>query len=69
MFDEETEELAAELGLEVVFPSAELRHRMDSKIETTRLGNEAGVPSVPNVMGGEPLRGPCWPSPECWSRR
>ena len=51
MFDQETEELAAELGLEVVFPSAELRHRMDSKIETTRLGNEAGVPSVPNVMG------------------
>ena len=51
MFDEETEELAEELGLEVVFPSAELRHRMDSKIETTRLGNEAGVPSVPNVMG------------------
>ena len=51
MFDEETEDLATELGLEVVFPSAELRHRMDSKIETTRLGDEAGVPSVPNVMG------------------
>ena len=51
MFDEETEELADELGLEVAFPPAELRHRMDSKIETTRLGNEAGVPSVPNVMG------------------
>jgi biotin carboxylase len=51
MFDEETEELAAELGLEVAFPSASLRHRMDSKIETTRLGNEAGVPSVPNTMG------------------
>ena len=51
MFDEETEELAAELGLDVAFPPAELRHRMDSKIETTRLGNEAGVPSVPNTMG------------------
>ena len=51
MFDEETEALAAELGLEVAFPPAELRHRMDSKIETTRLGNEAGVPSVPNTMG------------------
>ena len=50
MFDEETETLAAELGLEVAFP-AELRHRLDSKIETTRLANEAGVPSVPNVMG------------------
>lgn len=51
MFDEETEELSSELGLEVAFPSASLRHRLDSKIETTRLGNEAGVPSVPNVMG------------------
>jgi biotin carboxylase len=51
MFDEETEALATELGLEVAFPPADLRHRMDSKIETTRLGNEAGVPSVPNTMG------------------
>ena len=51
MFDEETEQLAGELGLEVAFPSAALRHRLDSKIETTRLGNEAGVPSVPNTMG------------------
>ena len=51
MFDEETEVLAAELGLQVAFPPAELRHRLDSKIETTRLASEAGVPSVPNVMG------------------
>ena len=51
MFDEETEQLAEELGLAVAFPTAELRHRMDSKIETTRLGEEAGVPSVPNTMG------------------
>lgn len=51
MFDEETETLASELGLGVAFPPAELRHRLDSKIETTRLANEAGVPSVPNVMG------------------
>ena len=51
MFDEETEQLAGELGLDVAFPPAALRHRMDSKIETTRLGNEAGVPSVPNTMG------------------
>jgi biotin carboxylase len=51
MFDEETEQLASELGLDVAFPPAALRHRMDSKIETTRLGNEAGVPSVPNTMG------------------
>ncbi len=58
MFDDETEELAAELGLDVAFPKASLRHRMDSKIETTRLGNEAGVPSVPNTMG----RGTDYPS-------
>ncbi|HTG47186.1 MAG TPA: biotin carboxylase [Actinomycetota bacterium] len=50
MFDEETEQLAAELGLEVAFPPASLRHRLDSKIETTRLGNDAGVPSVPNAI-------------------
>jgi hypothetical protein len=51
MFDEETEVLAREVGLDVAFPSAALRHRLDSKIVTTRLGNEAGVPSVPNVLG------------------
>jgi hypothetical protein len=51
MFDEETEDLANDLGLQVAFPPASLRHRLDSKIETTRLGNEAGVPSVPNTMG------------------
>ncbi len=51
MFDEETERIAAQLGLQVALPSAELRRRMDSKLVTTRLGNEAGVPSVPNVLG------------------
>lgn len=51
MFDEETERLATEAGLEVAMPTAALRTRLDSKIETTRLADEAGVPSVPNVMG------------------
>ena len=51
MFDEETEGLAEEAGLEVAMPSAALRTRLDSKIETTRLADEAGVPSVPNVVG------------------
>ena len=51
MFDEETEALADEVGLEVAFPSAALRTRLDSKIETTRIADEAGVPSVPNVLG------------------
>ncbi len=50
-FDEQTEALAADAGLEVALPSAELRHRLDSKIETTRIADEAGVPSVPNVVG------------------
>jgi biotin carboxylase len=51
MFDDETELLARELGLDVAFPSAALRRRLDSKIVTTELGNDAGVPSVPNVLG------------------
>jgi len=51
MFDEETEALAADLGLRVALPPAALRHRLDSKIVTTQLGNAAGVPSVPNVLG------------------
>jgi biotin carboxylase len=51
MFDSETERLAREAGLEVAFPPAALRQRLDSKIVTTQLGNEAGVPSVPNVLG------------------
>jgi biotin carboxylase len=51
MFDEETEQLAKELGLDVAFPPAGLRTHLDSKIVTTQLGNEAGVPSVPNALG------------------
>lgn len=50
MFDENTERLAAELGLTVALPPRELRERIDSKLETTRLGNEAGVASAPNVL-------------------
>ncbi len=51
MFDRQTEELAARAGLRVAHPPAGLRHRLDSKIVTTELGNDAGVPSVPNVLG------------------
>ena len=50
MFDETTEQLCEELGLDVWFPAASLRSRCDSKVETVRLGNRAGVPSVPNVL-------------------
>ncbi len=51
MFDEETEKLAAEIGAKVALPPAELRTRLDSKIETTRVANEAGIASAPNVIG------------------
>lgn len=51
MFEEETERLANQLGLTIALPPRELRERIDSKIETTRLGNEAGVPSAPNILG------------------
>lgn len=50
MFDEHTEEVCKQLGLRVAFPPAALRQRMDNKIETVRIGNKAGVPSVPNVL-------------------
>ncbi|MEQ8771117.1 MAG: biotin carboxylase [Phycisphaerales bacterium] len=51
MFDEETERLCAELGLEVCFPSAAMRSAIDDKMETTRIADDAGVESVPNVLG------------------
>lgn len=51
MFDEETEELARELGQKIALPPARLRKHIDSKIVTTKLGNEAGIKSAPNVMG------------------
>jgi hypothetical protein len=50
MFDEKTEALVKELGGEVWFPKASLRTKMDNKIETVRVGNKAGVPSVPNTL-------------------
>ncbi|MCJ7592874.1 MAG: biotin carboxylase [Woeseiaceae bacterium] len=50
MFDEKTEKLVKEIGGEVWFPKASLRNRVDNKIETVRIGNKAGVPSVPNAL-------------------
>ncbi|MEM9372698.1 MAG: biotin carboxylase [Planctomycetota bacterium] len=50
MFDKKTERLCEELGLEVCFPSAELRNSIDDKMETTRIADRAGVESVPNVL-------------------
>ena len=42
MFDDETEQLCEEVGVDIALPPYALRTRLDSKIETTRLGNEAG---------------------------
>jgi len=50
MFDDKTEALCKELGIEVWFPPAALRNRCDNKMETVRIGNKAGVPSVPNAL-------------------
>jgi hypothetical protein len=50
-FDEETEAICEELGYRLILPADALRRRLDSKIVTTRLGEEAGAPSVPNVVG------------------
>lgn len=51
MFDERVEKICKELGIEVWFPKAALREAIDDKIETVRIGNKAGVPSAPNVLG------------------
>lgn len=50
-FDEQIEAMCESLGLDVILPPQRLVREIDSKIATTALGNEAGVPSVPNVVG------------------
>lgn len=50
MFDEASERLCERLGYELIMPTIALRGRIDSKLVTTRLGDEAGVPSVPNLL-------------------
>jgi D-alanine-D-alanine ligase-like ATP-grasp enzyme len=50
MFDEQTEQLAARLGLDVIFPSAKMRTFMDNKVNTNRIAEKAGVPCVPYVL-------------------
>ncbi|OUR82387.1 biotin carboxylase [Colwellia psychrerythraea] len=51
MFDQKTEQLVKDMGINMAMPSYELRNRLDSKIVTTQMANEAGVASVPNVLG------------------
>jgi D-alanine-D-alanine ligase-like ATP-grasp enzyme len=49
-FDQRTEELCEQLGLQLCFPPAKLREEVDNKVLATRIGDEAGVPSVPNYL-------------------
>ena len=51
MLDEKTEKICDELGVDIALPSVALRNKLDSKIELTRLANEAGIDSAPNVLG------------------
>src|SRR5665213_1545672 len=51
MFNEKTGDICKELGIEIWFPKASLRARCDNKMETVRIGNKAGVASVPNTLG------------------
>ena len=51
MFDEKTEKIAKNKGINMAMPSHELRNRLDSKIVTTQIANEAGVASVPKYIG------------------
>ncbi len=50
MFDEKTETLAKNLGLDVCFPSAQLRSFLDNKVNTNRIAEKAGVACVPYVL-------------------
>jgi hypothetical protein len=49
-FDEETEQICRDLDYNLILPPDSLRRHLDSKIVTTKLGEEAGAPSVPNVL-------------------
>jgi hypothetical protein len=51
MFDERTEKLARNARMQIWFPNARLRRKVDNKVETVRIGDRAGVPSVPNALG------------------
>ncbi len=50
MFNEKTEELAEKLGLEIMFPTAEMRTFLDNKVNTNRIAEKASVPCVPYVL-------------------
>src|ERR1700752_246391 len=43
MFDEKTEQIAKGIGLDVCFPSAQLRSFLDNKVNTNRIAEKAAV--------------------------
>ncbi len=49
-FDEALEARCAEMGLEVALPRNRLVREVDSKVVTTKIGNQANVVSVPNIL-------------------
>ena len=49
-FDERTETICHELGIEICLPNATLRKKVDDKISATRIADQAGIESVPNVL-------------------
>ncbi len=55
MLDQQTERLAAEIGLEICLPPVSLRHYWDHKGNTNRMAENAGVPCVPYLLS--PLTG------------
>ena len=68
-FDADSERRVSRWGSTSRYPQ-QLRHRLDSKIITTRLGEEAGVPSVPNVLGRATSYADLstWRRPPGWAR-
>ncbi|MBF0190940.1 MAG: biotin carboxylase [Magnetococcales bacterium] len=49
-FDESIEEACRRMGVRIALPPNRLVREIDSKIVTTELGDQAGVPSVPNRL-------------------
>ncbi|HSM63458.1 MAG TPA: hypothetical protein VK833_05920, partial [Gillisia sp.] len=50
MFDEQSGQLSKKLGLQIMFPPANMSTLMDTKVHTSRLAEKAGVPCVPYVL-------------------
>ena len=50
MFDDKTEQLTENLGLNIMFQTAKMRNFKDNKVNTNRIVEIAGVPCVPIVL-------------------